>query len=197
MLIEIVLGVSHRLLRQSDWARQRLAEHGGKQVRVELPLARLFLRIAADGYIEHGETDAAPDLVIELTPVAAAKWLSDREAGWREARVDGDMDLAAAISHVMANLRWEFEEDLSQVVGDVAAHRIGQSLRRLSGWPGDAGQSLAVGIAEYLTEERHLLATPLRAEEFTKEVDELRDAVERLEKRLGKLEQRVVESSPH
>ena len=140
MLNEIALGVSQHLLREAQWARKRLAEHAGKQVRVEFPLGTMLLQIAADGDVEHGEPANAPDLVIRMSPLAAARWLTDRQTGWREARVDGDMELAAAISHVMANLRWDYEEDLSQVVGDVAAHRIARGIHHLSAWPADAAQ---------------------------------------------------------
>ena len=196
MLNEIALGVSQHLLREAQWARKRLAEHAGKQVRVEFPLGTMLLQIAADGDVEHGEPANAPDLVIRMSPLAAARWLTDRQTGWREARVDGDMELAAAISHVMANLRWDYEEDLSRVVGDVAAHRIARGIHHLSASPADAAQSFARGVAEYLTEERHALATPLRVEEFTREVDELRDAVERLDKRLERIANLIAESSP-
>ena len=197
MLNEVVLGASRHLLRPAPWARSRLAEHAGKQIRVELALGPLLLQIASDGYVEHGEPGTMPDLVIKLTPLAAAKWLSDREAGWRDARVDGDMELAAAVSYVVANLRWDYEEDLSRVVGDVAAHRITRGARQLSAWPAEAATSLARAVAEYLSEERHALATPLAVEEFTAEVDELRDAVERLDKRIDRLARRIAESAPH
>lgn len=198
MFHEIVLATSRHLLRPAQWARSRLCEHAGKQVRVDLLLAPapVVLRIASDGYLEHGEPDATPDLVVKLTPAAAARWLTDREAAWREARVEGDMELAAAVSHVMSNLRWDYEEDLSKVVGDVAAHRFASGARRLSAWPAEAADSLARALAEYLSEERHALATPLAVEEFTAEVDELRDAVERLDKRIDRLARRVDETAP-
>ena len=197
MLKGIVLAVAHHLLGQAQWARARLAEHAGKQVRVELPLVTLLLRIAADGDVEAGESSAAADLVVVLPPNAAAKWPIDRQAAWREARIDGDMELAGTISYVMANLQWDYEDDLSRVFGDVAGYRIARGLRQLSAWPAQAAQSLAQGVAEYFSEERHVLATRLCVEEFTEQVDELRDAVERLDKRIDRLAQRVAESSPH
>jgi ubiquinone biosynthesis protein UbiJ len=198
MLNEIVLGTSRHLLAPAQWARSRLGQHAGKQVRIELLLAPapIVLRIGTDGYLERGDPDATPDLVIRLTPAAAARWLSDREAAWREARVEGDMELAAAVSHVFSNLRWDYEEDLSKLVGDVAAHRLAGGARRLSVWPAEAAESLARAVAEYLGEERHALATPLAVEEFTAEVDELRDAVERLDKRIDRLARRLDETAP-
>ena len=197
MLNEILPGIASHLLSQAEWARRRLAEHAGKQLRVDLLLGSAVLRIGADGDVQAGDPHETADLVITLTPVAAAQWLTDREAGWRQARVEGDMDLAAAISYVMANLRWDYEEDLSRVVGDIAAHRIAHGARRLSAWPKDAMESAAKAFAEFVSEERQLLTTPLRFEHFANEVDELRDAVERLDKRLVKLAQHPAESAQH
>lgn len=196
MLTNLVSAVAHHLLDHADWARLRLAEHAGKQIRIESPAGSLLMEIEADGHVVPVRSDESPDVIISLTPLAAALWLTDRQAAWREARVEGDMELAAAISHVASNLRWDFEEDLSRIVGDVAAHRVGQSARRFSTWQGDAAGSAARGMAEYLTEESHMLATPLQVEAFTKDVDDLRDAVERFEKRLDQLATALAESPP-
>ncbi len=196
MLTRLVTTVAHHLLGQADWARSCLAEHAGKQVRVESPLGPLSIEIASDGHVVPVQSDESPDVTISMTPLAAARWLTDRQAAWREARVEGDMELAAAISHVVTNLRWDFEEDLSRIVGDMAAHRVGEGARRFSTWPGDAAGSAARGVAEYLTEESHVLATPLQVEEFTKDVDDLRDAVERLDKRMDRLATVQAGSSP-
>ncbi len=198
MLNEIVLSASRHLLEPAQWARSRLREHAGKQVRIDLLLVPVpvVLRIASDGFLEHGALDTTPDLAVGLTPAAAARWLVDREAAWREARLEGDMELAAAVSHVISNLRWDYEEDLSKVVGDVAAHRLASGARRLSAWPAEAAASFARAMAEYLSEERRALATPLAVEEFTAGVDELRDAVERLDKRIDRLARRLDETAP-
>lgn len=196
MLKEIVVTVVRHLLSQAQWARTRLAEHAGKQLRVELPMASVLLRITADGDVESGESAAPHDLMVTLPPNSVAKLPVDRDAAWREAKIEGDMELAATISYVLANLRWDYEDDLSRVFGDVAAYRIASGVRQFSTWPGQAAQSLARGIGEYLSEERQMLATRLVAEEFIEDVDDLRDVVERLEKRIDRLARRVAESPP-
>lgn len=196
MLNALALTVGRHLLRQASWARERLAGHAGKQVRVLLPLGTIVVQIGPDGGIDSGNTDAQPDLIATLSSAAAARWLVDREGAWRAARVEGDTELATAISYVLANLRWDYEEDLSQVVGDIAAHRIARGVQSLASWQAGTADSLARGVAEYLTEERQVLATPLRLEEFSAEVDDIRDAVERLEKRIDRLARRIGESSP-
>lgn len=191
MIDDVLLVFSHHLLKEAQWARERLAEHAGKQVKIDYVLWTSLLRIDEDGYVSAGDPGTPAAMAITLTPIAVAKWLADRKAGWREARVEGDMDLAAAVSHVMANLRWDYEEDLSRVVGDIAAHRIAGGVRRVSSWPPEVMESAARSMSEFLGEERQVLVTALRFEEFSTEVDALRDAVERLDKRLGKLAQRL------
>ncbi|MGH8729316.1 MAG: sterol-binding protein, partial [Burkholderiales bacterium] len=72
-------------------------------------------------------------------------------------------------------------------VGDVAAHRIAGAGRDFVAWQRTLFSNFAAAGAEFFTFEQPLLANPKRAREFMAEVDELRDAVARLEKRLEKL----------
>jgi ubiquinone biosynthesis protein UbiJ len=47
---------------------------------------------------------------------------------------------------------------------------------------------MAQGAAEYWTEESPLIASRVKVDSFVREVSELRDAVERLEKRVERAE---------
>ena len=194
MLNGLASSISRHLLEPADWARLRLAEHTGKQITIELPMMTMTLQIESDGHLEPIQRVENPEVTIVLTPLAVALWMPDRQAALREVRVEGDTELAAAISYVAANLRWDFEEDLSRVVGDVAANRIGSGVRGMATWPRHAAGSMAHGVAEYLSEESQLLATPLQVVGFAKNVDDLRDTAERLGKRLDRLEQLVAGS---
>src|SRR3974390_3142401 len=99
----------------------------------------------------------------------------------------GDMELAQEVSFLARNLSWDVEEDLSRVVGDIAAHRLVATARSLGRWSRDAGGRLAQGAAEYWTEEAPLVASRVKVAGFVADVAELRDAIERLEKRVEKL----------
>lgn len=197
LLSDSFAAVANHLLGQADWARARLAEHAGKRARIELPLFAMSLDVTKDGCLEPAHAEGLPDLVIELPPPALAHWLVDRDQAWRQARVDGDAEFASALSFVAANLHWEFEEDLSQVVGDIPAHRIGRALRAAAQWSRQVAASAAINAAEFLTEEKHMLATRLHSDEFLRAVDELRDAAERLDKRLTQLEQASAKRPQH
>ena len=182
--------VNH-LLAQAAWAREALAEHAGKVAVFELFPLRVAVAVDPDGTLRAAPEGDAPSVTIRLTQATVLQILAEGEEAWRKANVQGDTEFAAAISRVAANLRWDVEEDLSRVFGDIAAHRMAEAGRSAAAWPKQAATSLAGNVAEYLTEEKHLLVTPLRAAEFVRDVDEMRDAVERLDKRIERLQRQV------
>ena len=182
---------ANHLLAQADWAAARLKPHAGKCVRLVAPFFSVQLTIGADGLLAAADMQKHPDAILSLTATALPRWLIDRPAAWREARVEGDAELASAVGFVGSNLRWDFEEDLSRLFGDVLAHRIGETLRAARRWQSANAQAAATSFAEYLTEERGILPTRLKVEDFLHQVDELRDAVERLDKRLDRIAARL------
>ncbi len=100
----------------------------------------------------------------------------------------GDTEFAGEIAFLAQHLHWDVEEDLSKVVGDAAAHRAVSVARDAAAWGKDASERLAAGAAEYWTEEDPLIASRVKIEQFVAGVSELRDAVERLDKRIEHLE---------
>ena len=177
----------NHVLEPATWAREKLLRHAGKSARFELLAGTMTLQVAADGLVQPAPAEGEPAVVLRFRPDAVVRTLADREQAWRSAVVTGDTEFAADLSHVAANLRWDVEEDLSKVVGDIAAHRLAEAGRAAAAWPREAARSLAQNTAEYLTEEAHVLASRLKVETFVREVDELRDATERLEKRIERL----------
>ena len=39
--------------------------------------------------------------------------------------IKGDIDLAKEVSETLKKIKWDVEEDLSKIIGDVAANRLG------------------------------------------------------------------------
>jgi len=105
-------------------------------------------------------------------------------------RVSGDAEFAQALSDVLQNLRPEPEEDLARFVGDVAAVRIVGFLRAMAQQVREGGARLATTTADYFAAENPLLATREDVDRFAAGVASLRDAVERVAKRLERLENR-------
>ena len=118
------------------------------------------------------------------------------ETAWREVAITGDTDLASAIHHVARNLRWDVEEDLARVFGDVVAHRMAEAGRTFRRWGEQAADNTGRTFAEYWTEEQPLIAAARDLEEFSRAVDELRDDAARLEKRVEQIARESLAPAP-
>jgi len=186
----LYLAPVNRLLRQNSWAMERLRPYAGKIVHVEcFPLTLLL------GIGEAGETIAAsaqnvPAVTIRLTPGVMLRLAARDASAWNDIAVEGDPQLAAALNHIAHNIRWDVEEDLSRVFGDIAAHRMVEAGRKLDNWGRQGADNLARSFAEYWTEEQPLIANRADVEQFNRDVDALRDDVARVEKRIERLEGR-------
>jgi ubiquinone biosynthesis protein UbiJ len=177
------------LLDAAPWARERLAPFAGKSWRVELaPLPDLSFVVRENGMLDASDA-LEPHLVVTLTPAALPALARRDETAIREMTFAGDAELAAALQYLARHLEWDVEEDLSRIVGDVAAHRIAGGARDFVAWQKEATVRLGQNFAEYLTEEAGVIAPQAAVAGFVRAVDDLRDAVERLEKRIAHLEQ--------
>ena len=67
------------------------------------------------------------------------------------------------------------------------AHRMVEQGRRFAAWNREAAEKLAQNLAEYWIEEQPLLARPGDVRQFLTDVDQLRDDLARIEKRIGTL----------
>jgi ubiquinone biosynthesis protein UbiJ len=181
-----VSAVNH-VLKSAPLARERLARHAGRTVTVRIgPLAPAFT-IQSTGEVTPALRDAPRDLDVRISPFLLPRLLAREEAAWRDIEMTGDPELAREVSFIARNLPWDAEEDLSRFVGDIAAHRIVSAARALDGWARDAASRTAQGAAEYWTEESPLIASRVKVEGFVREVADLRDAVDGLEKRIERL----------
>jgi ubiquinone biosynthesis protein UbiJ len=131
--------------------------------------------------------DAMPDVIIHITPGLLLRMAARDDTAWREVKIEGDTGFAAAVNHLANNLRWDAEEDLSRIFGDIVAHRMVQTGRTLDQWRAQTTDNLIRSFAEYWTEEQPLIARALDVAQFNRDVDALRDDVARLEKRLETL----------
>src|SRR5262245_43237348 len=131
--------------------------------------------------IESTKGDGDPDLTVALSPAALPKLLQRDESVLQTVSFTGDAELAGALQFLFRHLRWEVEEDLSRVVGDVAAHRIVETGRAFAAWQKDAAERFGQNVAEYLTEEAELLAPKPELARLSREVAELGGDGERLE----------------
>ena len=189
MRIPVFMGPLNHLLRANSWARERLLPHAGRVACIDNPPFSFLMTVTAGGDIADAARDAVPDVTLRVTPGLMLRLMARDTSAWNEVRVDGNPEFATAIHYIVRNLRWDIEEDLSRVVGDIAAHRMLETGRKISAWGRQGADNVARSFAEYWTEERPLLASRGDVEQFNRDVDALRDDVARLEKRVENREQ--------
>jgi ubiquinone biosynthesis protein UbiJ len=185
----VILALNH-LLRDAQWARERLAPLAGKTARMLMPPLSIEFAIVPDGTLAVAAS-AQPDVVINLPPHAPLQILGGMDALLRQARVSGSAEVADTLGFVLRNLHWDFEEDLSRVIGDIAAHRVAQGVRGLASWQATAVRRASENVAEYLREENGSLKGKAAVSGFATAVDALRDDLARLEKRIERIELRA------
>jgi ubiquinone biosynthesis protein UbiJ len=161
-----------------------LKAHAGKTARFELFPAGFSLTVLDSGEVSAAAADATAAVALRLTPGLVLRLAARDESAWREVDATGDTEFAATINQLARNLRWDFEEDLSRVFGDIAAHRMAETGRGLLRWGGQSAEGVARSFTEYWTEERPLIVPAREVEAFNRDVDALRDDVARLEKRV-------------
>jgi ubiquinone biosynthesis protein UbiJ len=106
-------------------------------------------------------------------------------------QIKGDAEIADRYRELFALARPDLEEELSRWVGDLPARHLSQLAKSVRSWARRARRTAGENIAEYLQEEgRDLVAKP-ELEEFLRGVDSAREAVDRIEARIVRIEQRV------
>lgn len=136
------------------------------------------------------ETDREPDVVITGSLVTLARMAGQSgEAAIRDGSLDltGDAETAHQFQRLLAFARPDIEEELSSIVGDVAAHRLGEIARGIGRWGREARATMGANIREYLQEESRDVPSRYEIEKFAASVGTLRDDVDRLEARLNRL----------
>jgi ubiquinone biosynthesis protein UbiJ len=180
--------VNH-LLAQEDWARAKLVPHAGKTARFDIGFQKLNLTVEATGYLAVASAEADPAVTIKIKAADLPLIAQDMKKAFSYVKIEGDADFANSLSQVSQGLRWDAEDDLAKLFGDMAAVRMVSTARAGFAAARDGHKRLLENVSEYLTEEKPVLMRPPAVTDFAAEVARLRDDVERMQKRIRKLEQ--------
>lgn len=187
MLKQLSTHTIQHLLAQNEWAAPMLRPFASQSVQLNFVLFKTSLVILENGSLAiAGETNV-PDATITIPPSLLLRLMAKDESAKLQIKVEGDTHLATALAKVLSHVRWDYEDDLSKLTGDVPAYKVGEFARQTVSSVKDSATNLAEMLSEYWQEEKPLLAKKRHIEQFNTEVDTLRADVERLEKRLNKL----------
>lgn len=185
--------VLNRNIRATTPARELCEKLAGTIVAVRVrdtALATWFI-VHRDHLEMVTDTDQEPDVLISgslltLARMAGASGVGAIRDGSLE--LTGDAHLAEEFQQLLTYARPDLEEELSGVVGDAAAHRIGEIARGVGKWGLEASATMGANIREYLQEESRDVPSRYEVDRFAASVNALRDDVDRLEARLKRLQ---------
>ena len=193
LLVEIALERAVRALLSHDpESGARVAAHlDGRVVRVRLRRPDIELALAVvDGRVDVlRRFDGAADVTIEGPPAALLSLREGNAALYAgEVRIEGDVALAQSLREILGGLDVDPGALLEPLVGGTLAHRLGRLGRDAGAWATRTRRSFRANAGEYLREESGLLAPGEEIERWSGEVEELRDAAERLAARVARAE---------
>ena len=170
-------------LRYDPATRIGLAQLEGKILAVQItaPALQFFIMPMDDELRLMGNWDGDVDTRITGSLLALAQLSQTEIHNLKDSGVTvmGDLSLLADLQRLVKNLDIDWEEMLSQFTGDIVGHQTAQMIRAKFGWAKDRAQSAQRLTSEFLTEELKALPSKPELEDFYRQVDDLRLAVDR------------------
>ncbi|SNX27859.1 ubiquinone biosynthesis protein UbiJ [Polynucleobacter meluiroseus] len=187
-------GINH-VLASEPWAMAELARHANKTILLKLPVGNLGVQLSDQGLLKVAADNENPSLILDVSAQALSELIGGpgnlREQAFKAVRITGDADLAQLLGRLAGQVRWDYEEDLARMVGDAQAHLTVREGKKLLKAGQAAAQDFLGNVIEYLTEENQVLLNKRDLMARKVELNDLRDAVDRIEKRIQLLEKKA------
>lgn len=138
-----------------------------------------------------GEVDA----IIQASPMSLIKLGKSTNTGETLLKSDveiiGDMQIAETFSQILREVDIDWEEILSKLIGDIAAHQTGKTVRHTSAWVKETIHALQLNSSEYIREESRMSPSDTEINNFMAGVDQIRSDIDRIEARIRLLKEQI------
>ena len=184
--------ILNRNIRETTPARELCDRLDSKTVAVRVldTALAMYFDISGGAIVLATDSNSDPDIVITGSLLTLARMAG---SSGEEALRDGSLEItgsertAKAFQELLGYAKPDVEEELSSLIGDAAAHRLGEIARGVGSWSRDARSTMGSNIREFLQEESRDLPSRYEVDRFTEQLDALRDDVARLEARFDRL----------
>jgi ubiquinone biosynthesis protein UbiJ len=191
-LLETAVNRALALDPESGKRLQRLAD---RMLRLDIEGVGITLFIAfTDRRVEVGtRSDHEPDTVIAGSPFALFAMAAPEGAGnWTlpgsRVSITGDANLARDLERLFSQLDPDWEGSLSRLLGDVWGYQVAAGLRAGAGHARRSATEAGEMVREFVTREGGPVVRAEELDRFAAGVDDLRNALARLERRLADTE---------
>jgi len=179
-------------LQQDSDAVKKVSALNGKLLAFEIQgLDLIFFILPEDDQLHiRAFADQEPDTKISVTPAGLLNMMlnpGNNDAAFNgDMHIEGDLELGQTLQSILMNIDFDWEEHLSNIVGDIAAHKIGRGVRDFFHWSQNTSDAIQENLAEYLQHELSALPQHADIDGFLSSVDTLRSDVERIEARINR-----------
>ncbi|MBT5577544.1 MAG: hypothetical protein HOJ99_03495 [Porticoccaceae bacterium] len=180
---------------------QQLAKMQGKIILIDssLPAIRVAVEPSTKGIILHHNWSDAADITVTGSLVAiagmainSAETVSLSGTG---VNVSGNLELLRQLNQIMAGLDIDWEAALAELVGEIPAHLIAESIRNSAQYRTAALQRAQTALAEVSQEELRLTPSKNEFDEFMASVRHVTADIDRLTARANKLRLMIKEGA--
>jgi len=189
VIIDSAEKMVNKVLSMDEEIMESLATLDGKVFAIDIlnTAVRFFILPSGEGITLASEYEGKADVAIKGTPSALLGMITTEKVGAGDVEIIGNVGLAHKFQSILKTMDLDWEEYLSQFMGDIAAHKVGNFLRGMSRFAKESGKTIGLDISEYLRYEKEALLDKSELDEFNQAVGKLRDDVERLQKRVKRL----------
>ena len=188
-LLQPLARILNRNIEESTPARELCQRLNGKVVAFQLRDTAFAAYVAIEDNTLSLSTDsgADPDVIVTGSLVSLALMAGEDSIRDGSLELSGDAATAQAFQQLLQHAKPDIEEELSGLIGDAAAHTLGEFARGVGRWAQETRSIMGENIREYLQEESRNVPSRYEVDRFNHEVNLLRDDVERLAARVDRL----------
>lgn len=186
--------VINRLIQRDPNARARLADLAGVVIAFEIEHPHLTLTVTptTNGLMWRAGDDLPPDARIHTSGPALLAVLQREHASDSlfvgDLTMEGDEQAATRFLRALSELDIDWADWLAEKVGVSAAGVVEQAAQHAQRTAAEWRETRRIEQHDYLVHEARVIADDVDLTAFLEGVDETRAAVERLERRIGRLD---------
>jgi ubiquinone biosynthesis protein UbiJ len=188
----LILKTINHVIEQEKWARDLLLSREDQIIAISLPVGKFQLVIQNGLLTNTSDNTGVAAVSLEISQEAIWAFLREGKSGaMKFVRISGDVDFAADLNRLAADLKWEAEEDLAKLIGDAPSRRILLESKKLFQQASLAVDDFKLGLRDYLVNEKNTLLGSQQFNEFKSEIRLLRDQLDRTEKKIIQLDESI------
>lgn len=148
-----------------------------------------------DNYIQIKPTTSEQvDATLSATPLALVRYFSDKTHQFEHRDIDiaGNIDFIQKLQIFLSLLQVDWEEQLALLTNDQIAYQTTKLLKIAASRAKSTRELLTNQIRDYITAESTMIVAREQLDQFCKEVDDIRIAVDRLTAKIHLYTQKII-----